>query len=266
MDTHETKKYNVRKEEHSQTQFKGFSRNSARVNVTTRIPYSVWRRIIGNDLSNKSPPDMAIGKNWHERMMVAHNTPKHWKPSDRDQATTNQNVGPPRIESATKRYIPLMINAQQGTKSAGKTFSFRKYQHGNSQLATTLALNTKWLNHLRIVANNLMNVDDEVTADVWHQTSLTENDEILSPKACRNDTYLLIIVISNARYFERRAGMRNSTNIGTYRGKGVRLVFLTGRTDDPKINAELRSESATYRDIIQANFMDSYRNLTLKTV
>ncbi|XP_062574930.1 beta-1,3-galactosyltransferase 1-like [Saccostrea cucullata] len=46
----------------------------------------------------------------------------------------------------------------------------------------------------------------------------------------------------------------------------VRYAFLLGMTSDKTLQVALETESATYRDIIQEDFVDSYNNLTLKTM
>ncbi|XP_017039780.1 beta-1,3-galactosyltransferase 1-like [Drosophila ficusphila] len=46
----------------------------------------------------------------------------------------------------------------------------------------------------------------------------------------------------------------------------VRVVFITGRSRDFKSLRELQVESDRHNDIIQESFIDSYNNLTLKTV
>ncbi|KAK6019720.1 N-acetyllactosaminide 3-alpha-galactosyltransferase [Ostertagia ostertagi] len=43
------------------------------------------------------------------------------------------------------------------------------------------------------------------------------------------------------------------------------VLFPLGISDDEKVNMKVRREHRTYGDILQTNFIDSYRNLTLKT-
>ncbi|GIY17387.1 beta-1,3-galactosyltransferase 2 [Caerostris darwini] len=46
----------------------------------------------------------------------------------------------------------------------------------------------------------------------------------------------------------------------------VRLAFLVGATSNPLYQQQLEQESLQYSDIVQQNFLDSYQNLTLKSV
>lgn len=46
----------------------------------------------------------------------------------------------------------------------------------------------------------------------------------------------------------------------------VRTVFLVGRTRDNEAHAQLINESRLYDDLIQEDFMDTYNNLSIKTL
>jgi len=80
--------------------------------------------------------------------------------------------------------------------------------------------------------------------------------------------FLVIIVKSSIGNFERRAAIRKSW------GKeesvfGLKIVtrFLVGtRENELEIETLLRSEYNAHHDIIQGNFLDTYKNLTQKTL
>uniref|UniRef100_A0A0B6Z8D7 Hexosyltransferase n=1 Tax=Arion vulgaris TaxID=1028688 RepID=A0A0B6Z8D7_9EUPU len=99
--------------------------------------------------------------------------------------------------------------------------------------------------------------------------SLDTNYVINTPNICpvgQEVTYL-IIVHSATAYFARRRAIRE-----TYGGKKLfgnifqRVVFLLGRTTDPKITRSIQEEAFLNRDIVQGHFLDSYHNLTHKGV
>lgn len=46
----------------------------------------------------------------------------------------------------------------------------------------------------------------------------------------------------------------------------VEVVFLVGRTVNDERQARILDESQSHNDLIQENFLDSYNNLTLKTL
>lgn len=46
----------------------------------------------------------------------------------------------------------------------------------------------------------------------------------------------------------------------------VKIVFLLGQTEDYVTQMRIYDESKIYDDMIQESFVDSYKNLTLKTV
>ncbi|XP_037075434.1 beta-1,3-galactosyltransferase 4-like, partial [Pollicipes pollicipes] len=81
------------------------------------------------------------------------------------------------------------------------------------------------------------------------------------PSATR--TRLLVVVASTPANVSRRNVIRATWGTVALRTDVV-LVFLVGRTTE-RVQARLMREHAEHGDIVQGNFVDSYRNLTLKT-
>jgi beta-1,3-galactosyltransferase 1 len=76
---------------------------------------------------------------------------------------------------------------------------------------------------------------------------------------------LLALVISSADRFERRLAIR-----GTWSNRNLfpqmRSVFLIGDSQNKATNEKIKTENEIFGDIVQESFIDSYNNLTLKTV
>lgn len=49
-------------------------------------------------------------------------------------------------------------------------------------------------------------------------------------------------------------------------GRKVRIVFVTGATNDTTIQEYILYENELYRDILQSNFIDHYQNNTYKAL
>ncbi|XP_064653046.1 beta-1,3-galactosyltransferase 5-like [Lineus longissimus] len=115
---------------------------------------------------------------------------------------------------------------------------------------------------------NLATMSEAKADDVYVKSIAVAYDGILSPPSCEYDKpYLLLVVLSSTRNFERRMTIRDTIGkIRQHRGRNIRLAFMTMRTNIPVIEKKLQSESTAYRDIIQAKFNEAYRNLTLKTL
>lgn len=76
---------------------------------------------------------------------------------------------------------------------------------------------------------------------------------------------LVIIIMSAPTHFEARTAIRQTWgHFGQRRDIGI--VFMLGSTSDPKFERNLQREQDMYGDIVRANFLDSYFNLTLKTI
>lgn len=47
---------------------------------------------------------------------------------------------------------------------------------------------------------------------------------------------------------------------------GFEIIFVVGRHQEPKFQQLIEQEAQTYGDILQGDFLDTYRNLSLKAV
>ena len=63
----------------------------------------------------------------------------------------------------------------------------------------------------------------------------------------------------------RRALRRTWARPGIQR-KDIVLAFLVARTNDTKVQKSIEREADSFADIVQANFVDHYNNLTLKSL
>lgn len=87
--------------------------------------------------------------------------------------------------------------------------------------------------------------------------------------------FLVIMILSVHTHIDTRTAIRNTwgraSNPGVWPRHGplkqkVSLVFLFGSTKNHLANKIVAEESKMYGDIVQADFVDSYFNLTYKTV
>lgn len=76
---------------------------------------------------------------------------------------------------------------------------------------------------------------------------------------------IMIFIMSAPSHTEARNAIRLTWGHYGFR-KDISMAFFLGLTNDPKIQKSVESEDTLYGDIIRGNFMDSYSNLTLKTI
>lgn len=91
---------------------------------------------------------------------------------------------------------------------------------------------------------------------------------LLSPaNACSSPPFLLILVSSAPSHRDRRDAIRQTWGSPSSATASASLtLFVLAVPKSLEERAALIHEAVTHRDIIQANFTDSYRNLTLKTI
>ncbi|GAB6025044.1 hypothetical protein CHUAL_010149 [Chamberlinius hualienensis] len=107
-----------------------------------------------------------------------------------------------------------------------------------------------------------------VTLNNSQLIDLTDFRYILQPRGfCNNngsDIYFVVYVHSSPDHTKERHSIRSTwgsvKKIGDW---GVKVTFLIGLTND-HLQQQLQSESDQHGDIVQGNFIDSYRNLSYK--
>ena len=91
---------------------------------------------------------------------------------------------------------------------------------------------------------------------------------------CQKDIFAVIMVCSSAENFEQRTAIRETWgNVGRQSERRTKVMFLLGlpgpggvSMNNKSIQSEIEKEYYRYGDIIEVNFVDSYRNLSLKSV
>uniref|UniRef100_A0A915PYE8 Hexosyltransferase n=1 Tax=Setaria digitata TaxID=48799 RepID=A0A915PYE8_9BILA len=75
---------------------------------------------------------------------------------------------------------------------------------------------------------------------------------------------IIIIIHSASDHFKQRVLLRQMYGERFYKQYGIATLFAVGLAKDSKMQGQLIEESRRERDLIQQNFLDSYRNLTWK--
>ncbi|KAK4885741.1 hypothetical protein RN001_002012 [Aquatica leii] len=84
---------------------------------------------------------------------------------------------------------------------------------------------------------------------------------------CKSKGFLLVIVCSSPMNFEQRVGIRESWGLDRNISNSIiSIYFLLGLTINSTVQELIDTENDIYRDIIQENFIDTYNNLTIKSV
>ncbi|CAF1265666.1 unnamed protein product [Didymodactylos carnosus] len=80
-----------------------------------------------------------------------------------------------------------------------------------------------------------------------------------------NELLLLVYVHSSPANFKRREAIR-LTWAQQVLFPNLRVVFMLGATENVEIMQQIKFEHSLYNDIVQENFIDSYKNLTYKGI
>ena len=102
----------------------------------------------------------------------------------------------------------------------------------------------------------------------WAQNNFHDYEYLINNEHVCNDkdVTLLMLVISAPGNFKMRQVARNTwMTVKSYKNMIITHMFLVGYQSNAD-SATLKKESLIYGDIVQEDFVDSYRNLTLKSI
>ncbi|KAL2717977.1 hypothetical protein V1478_011853 [Vespula squamosa] len=153
-------------------------------------------------------------------------------------------------------YVPAYHSAQGPFLGLGETPSPTEPLSGSHLVATVAQLPGWAYNTSRDVKNYI------------HPGNITS---ILNPLAlCSLPPYLLIIICSSVGNYKARMAIRNTwankNNLDLLYNSTVKVAFLLGQSDNDTLNSFIIEESFQFNDILQEKFLDTYNNLTLKSI
>lgn len=92
--------------------------------------------------------------------------------------------------------------------------------------------------------------------------NISDLNYIIESDACNgNKPYLVVIVPSHPNHTATRTLLRQIYNQNFRQGL-VQVVFMFGNTTDPEKQERIEAESQHYGDILQGDFIDSYRSIS----
>lgn len=101
-----------------------------------------------------------------------------------------------------------------------------------------------------------------------YNCTLLINEETLCSQ--HKKVFLLVAIRTIYSHIDRRKILRESfhlkPNLGVNDEIVVKHVFLFGNSGNPSLEKQIRKESKEYNDILQADYIESYSNLTYKSI
>lgn len=132
---------------------------------------------------------------------------------------------------------------------------------------------------LSTLAIHLLLVKDKDISSTWPEHQTRSVQKLIQPYKktykinsfmCSDDDeqILLIIVVTSAiKNFKRRQAIRETwgKDVITF-SKRMKLLFLVGELPNDMLQIEINQEHKNFGDVLQASFIDSYANLTIKSL
>ncbi|XP_041379522.1 beta-1,3-galactosyltransferase 1-like [Gigantopelta aegis] len=96
---------------------------------------------------------------------------------------------------------------------------------------------------------------------------IIQNDAVCNPREENSTIDLIVLVFTVHGHFKKREAIRETWLAVSGGNKGtIRHVFLLGHTNDENLSKKVEEENDVHHDIIKESFVDSYQNLTYKTI
>lgn len=76
---------------------------------------------------------------------------------------------------------------------------------------------------------------------------------------------LVVLVTTGPENFRHREVIRETWGSCSSNQSSKRVIFFMGSVNSSEVQEKIRNESEIYKDIVQGNYDDTYRNLTYKT-
>ena len=131
-------------------------------------------------------------------------------------------------------------------------------------------------NHKRLVSNTTINYGAEGKG-IEYIDEVDAIEPVISPHNFKyiinpedfcdsQDLYFITYVHTAAKYVERRNHIRRTWGNSDLHGRKFKVLFVLGANGDPEMQKAVVEESDKYGDILQEDFIDTYRNLTYKGI
>ena len=129
----------------------------------------------------------------------------------------------------------------------------------------------------RLPPSEISKIDSSIVTSALHKLHYTNggiapnrfNFPIQNLDLCKveDDLVYFVFVYSAPGHFQERLRIRNSWGSRKlFKNIKGQVGFMLGQTTDSSLNYRILYESMKYKDIIQAEFIDSYKNLTFKGI
>ncbi|KAG0720271.1 Beta-1,3-galactosyltransferase 5 [Chionoecetes opilio] len=116
--------------------------------------------------------------------------------------------------------------------------------------------------------NFTLTIEGPTVNPVVGQITWLEDLSWKDPSVCNgSDPFVLAMVITAVENFQQRDRVRTTwAKPEFFQYTGLKAVFVVGATNNETLQESLDEEIDAYEDIIQSDFIDTYRNLSYKTV
>lgn len=180
--------------------------------------------------------------------------------------TTIRDIGR-KMNHAMDQLYNLKRTAYDGEETSGKTITKIVTTTSGIAMSQTSRYTTETS---RAITTKAYPKERQLNCTACFQHNFTfvlNNKNMCKPTEESSSIELIVLISSVHSNSEKRKALRETWLTPTDQNKSkFRYAFLLGMNPNNKLQVALETESATYNDIVQEDFTDTYQNLTLKTI
>ncbi|XP_055312627.1 beta-1,3-galactosyltransferase 5 isoform X2 [Sitodiplosis mosellana] len=175
----------------------------------------------------------------------------------------NVNNNVQQANLAGSSYAPTS-NVMPVGKVAESVSDQQQQQQQQQKQSSASAINSNSHQNTSVKTPHLDTANGVRTSDLYESGHFEANSDLCGSDAGEH-IRLLILITSAPTHRDARLAIRQTW--GHYASRrDIAMAFVLGATNIQSIEDSLEAESYMYSDIIRGRFIDSYNNLTLKTI
>ncbi|XP_063434208.1 beta-1,3-galactosyltransferase 5-like [Mytilus trossulus] len=176
-------------------------------------------------------------------------------------------------------FLMILINSYSGIEGGLERNITSNIQNIKNQFGKRLKIQRKLLIRSKeVITYNGRNISTDFELFYMNVSTIKLMDPLINKHrytlllntgttCTKKHVFLLVLVYSATYKFDERHVIRKTFgSVSKFDNRHIEYVFVLGQTMNDTQQKEIEQESVKYRDIIQGNFIDSYRNLTYKRV
>ncbi|XP_076641775.1 beta-1,3-galactosyltransferase 5 [Halictus rubicundus] len=197
-----------------------------------------------------------------------YDVPQYAVPRNTSHAAAYHEAFKQHANSSPEQHVAAVPRNASSEPYVVAPYNIQAIANLSSSTATTSSTSSTSLIQSSANVSNETKEQSAIRNEYWAGAIYEAGHTVPIPERCPNfgkEMDLVIIIMSAPPHLEARTAIRQTWGHFGQRSD-ISVLFMLGATLDSRMEAILKKEQKTYNDVIRGRFIDSYSNLTLKTI